>query len=190
MQFFNNKITFNKEILSHKRALFEIVLFSIVCFSMPFVLVHPQWLIGIIVNAVLFRIAITQKDWKHILPIVILPSLGAISSGLIFGEPILILFIFAPLIWLGNLSYILLNKIFILKKNLNSIISLISSSIVKFSILFLGALIAVYLFEFPSILLSAMGLIQVLTAVFGGILAISYQEIEDIFKKKDITFHK
>lgn len=177
-EYINKNIKLNKEILSYRRSLFEIIFFSIICFSIPFILINPQWAIGIIVNSILFRVAITQKSLKYVLPVVILPSLGAISSGIIFGTPILTLFIFAPLIWLGNFSYILFNKYFIFKKQLNSAVSLAISSLIKFSILFIGALIAVYLFNFPEILLNPMGLIQVLTAVFGGLLAISYQEVE------------
>ncbi|MCC7552466.1 hypothetical protein KO317_02260 [Candidatus Micrarchaeota archaeon] len=183
MEFCQN-INLSKNILSYKRSVFEIIFFSILCFTISFFLVHPQWAVGTVVNAILFRVAITQKGLKFLLPIVILPSLGAILSGLIFGTPVLNLFIFAPLIWLGNFLYILINKSFILKNRLNPVISLASASIVKGGILFMGALIAVYVFNFPNILLTAMGLIQVLTAVFGGLLAISYQEIENMFFKQ------
>ncbi len=183
MDFYKN-FNITKEIISYRRSIFEILFFSILCFTMPFFILHPQWAVGTIINAILFRVAITQKSLKFVLPVVILPSLGAISSGLMFGTPVLMLFMFAPLIWLGNFSYILINKIFILNKRLNSGISLLSASIIKGVILFLGALIAVYLFNFPNILLTTMGMIQVLTAVFGGLLAISYQEIENTIKAK------
>ncbi|MFA5382590.1 MAG: hypothetical protein WC356_05455 [Candidatus Micrarchaeia archaeon] len=180
--YFNEIINLNKGILSYKQLLFEILFFSILCIILPSVFVHPQWVVGTLVNAILFRVAITQKGWKFILPIVVLPSIGAIFSGIIFGTPILILFIFAPLIWLGNFSYILINKFCIFKKRLNLGVSLLLSSITKFIILFLSAFIAVYLFNFPDILLTTMGLIQILTAIFGGLLAVSYQELENIYK--------
>lgn len=184
MKFINQSINLNKDILSYRRTLFEIIFFSIICFTLPFVLVHPQWAIGTIVNAILFRVAITQKGWKYILPVVILPNLGVISAGIIFGAPSVMLFLFAPLIWIGNFSYILFNKYFILQRKINVGLGLAGASVIKFAILFTSALIAVFILGLPSVLLFPMGPLQIATALMGGTLAISYQEIEKRFLAK------
>ena len=182
MDFITQNINTYRDILSYRRALFEIVFFSILCFTMPFILTHPQWAIGTIVNAVLFRVAITQKGWKYTIPVIVLPNLGVITAGIIFGAPSIMLYIFAPLIWIGNFSYILFNKYFILQKRANIGLGLMGASLIKFIILFSSALIAVYIFNFPDVLLTTMGMLQIATALMGGTLAISYQKIEEIFK--------
>jgi hypothetical protein len=154
----------------YKRQFIETLIFSLIAFFLPTILAHPQWLIGIIVNFMLFRAAIHLKGLQ-LLPIIILPSLGVFTAGLIFGNLTNFLLYFIPFIWIGNALYIFTYKYLKLKKNLNFPISLTLSVILKVIIIFVPAVIAVYFLNFPKIFLTAMGLLQVITATIGGLAA-------------------
>lgn len=156
---------------------------SILSFFVPFGLGHPQWLVGTIVNACLFLTAIYLPK-KYFLPVAVLPSLGVLSRGLIFGPLTMFLVYFLPFIWLGNLILIaVFKKVFSGEKflkvknkafnfvNIKYILSLFSASAAKF--LFLLIIANVY-FSFsivPKVFLSSMGLNQLATALAGGLLS-------------------
>lgn len=141
---------------------------SFLSFSIPFSLGHPQWLVGTIVNACLFLAAVFLPR-KFILPLIIFPSLGVLSRGVIFGPLTMFLVYFLPLIWLANLALVLVfKKLF---ARLNYLPSAIFASVAKFLLLFAAA--NVY-FEFslvPKIFLQLMGMNQFLTALAGGIIS-------------------
>ena len=66
-------------------------------FLVPMIFSSPQWLIGTMVNALLF-IAALKLDFKKQLPIIILPSLGALAHGVLFGPLTVFLLYFLPFI--------------------------------------------------------------------------------------------
>jgi len=147
---------------------------SFLSFIVPFSLGHPQWLVGTIINASLFLAAIFLPK-KFFVPLIILPSLGVLGRGIIFGPFTSFLIYFLPFIWLGNLILILffkrLYKKFDKKLYLNYFLSVFCAAAVKF--LFLMAIANLY-FKFhlvPAVFLQAMGINQLLTALAGGIIA-------------------
>ncbi len=154
----------------YKYQIAETVILSLIAFFLPTFLAHPQWLIGIIVNFMLFRAAIHLKGFQ-LIPIIILPSLGVFTAGLIFGNLTNFLLYFIPFIWLGNFLYITSYKYFGLKKRKNIATSLTLSVIFKVLVIFIPAVIAIYFLNFPKVFLTAMGLMQVLTAAIGGLAA-------------------
>ncbi len=137
---------------------------SFLSFSIPFSLGHPQWLVGMIVNACLFLAAIFLPR-KFILPLIVFPSLGVLSRGIIFGPLTMFLVYFSPFIWLSNLVLISVFKKLFLR--LNYFFSAFFAATAKFLFLFIVA--NVY-FEFslvPQIFLQLMGINQFLTALAG-----------------------
>ena len=160
-------------IFSHKydyiKSNIELVIYSMVSFFVPFLLGHPQWLVGTIVNSSLVLAGLNYKNWK-ILPVVILPSLAVLSRGIIFGPFTIFLLYLIPSIWLGNfvLAY------FARKKTLGVALGIVT----KVVILFGSAFVMVKLSILPPIFLVSMGLLQVYTAVAGAIVALGINKIK------------
>lgn len=138
-------------------------------FLVPMIFSYPQWLIGTMVNTILF-IGALKLDFKKQLPIIILPSLGAFAHGVLFGPLTVFLLYFLPFIWLGNALLVR----FISFKLVNQwpfFYRAFTASILKFAVLFLAAYIYINLGLVPVVFLSSMGLIQLLTAIMGAITA-------------------
>ena len=148
---------------------------AVLSFFVPFTLGHPQWLVGTVVNACLFLGAIYLPK-RYYVPLAILPSLGVLTRGLIFGPFTLFLIYFLPFIWLGNLFLIIVfKKIFSGEAGdlvyLKFGLSVFSASVVKFLFLLLTANIYYGLHVVPKVFVYAMGLNQLATALAGGLLA-------------------
>jgi hypothetical protein len=141
---------------------FSITLLTILAISAPLLIKSPQILVGSIVNFVLI-FSVLRFGIKKTLPSVILPSLIAYSSNVLFGGATYFLLFFLPVIVLGNLVFVTLIK------NLKlSIFSVLISGICKTLVLFLFAYIFVNHFHLPSLFLSSMGYIQLITSAIGG----------------------
>ena len=139
---------------------------SIVAFFVPFSLGHSQWVVGTIVNASLFLTAIFLPK-KFYIPIAILPSLGLIARGIVFGPFTYFLVYFLPFILIANILLILVfKKLFKL-----GALGVIFSAGVKFLFLFLLANIYFNLHVVPNLFLKTMGLFQLYTALVGGVVA-------------------
>jgi len=141
---------------------------SCLSFIIPFSLGHPQFLVGTIVNAALFSSAILLPK-KFFWPVIILPSLGVLSRGLIFGPFTPFLIYFLPFIWLGNMGLI-----FVFKKTFTKVgfsTSVLISSLAKFCLLYISAQIFFSLKIVPNVFLVSMGFNQLLTTISGGIIA-------------------
>ncbi|MCX6720256.1 MAG: hypothetical protein NTW11_00360 [Candidatus Staskawiczbacteria bacterium] len=139
---------------------------SILSFFVPFAFGQPQWLVGTIVNACLFLSAIYLPK-KYYIPLIILPSLGVLARGAVFGPFTFFIIYFLPFIWLANLLLVL-----VFKKAISlGIFSVAISAFAKF--LFLIAIANIY-FSFnlaPKLFLQTMGLNQLITALAGGLIA-------------------
>jgi len=141
---------------------------SSLSFSTPFYLGHPQWLVGAIVNTCLFLAAIFLPK-KFVLPLIIFPSLGVLSRGIIFGPLTMFLVYFLPFIWLANLVLIsVFKKLFLY---LNYFSSVFLAATAKFLFLFMVANIYFELSLAPKIFLQLMGINQLLTALAGGAIS-------------------
>ena len=163
------------------------LIISLFSFVVPFLLGHPQWLVGTIVNASLFVAAIFLTE-KFFLPLSIFPSIAVLLRGIIFGPFTYFLIYFLPFIWLANLILIFVFKIIYnrLKNNvyfLKFFLSVFLSAFLKF--LFLSTISRIY-FNFhlvPAIFLQTMGINQFFTALSGGILAFFILSFYYAFKK-------
>jgi hypothetical protein len=144
----------------------EMILYSIIAFTFPFLLPHSQILLGSVVNTTLILSAFYLKG-KNVLPLIVLPSIGAALNGLIFGPFTFYLIYLLPFIWIGNALLIGGMKLLYIKLRLNYIFSSVISIIAKTSLLFISTYILFTLNIIPQTFLVAMGLIQVITAAIG-----------------------
>jgi hypothetical protein len=159
----------------------ELVVYSMVCFFVPFLLGHPQLLVGTVVNASLILAALNLKSYK-LLPIIMIPSLGVLTKGLIFGPFTIFLVYMIPFIWIGNTILVYCFKKFNLGLRMNKWFVLFIGSGLKVGFLFGIAYLLVKVGILPAVFLGAMGLLQVYTALLGGVLAFSVQGIKKRFK--------
>jgi hypothetical protein len=151
----------------------QMIFLSMIGFFLPFVLGHPQILIGVIVNALLI-IGATYLRGHKILPLILLPSLGVLTAGVIFGAYTMFLLYLIPFIWIGNVTYVYAYKhINFKKKNLkNNMLGVGIASILKAGFLFGITFLLIQLSVVPPIFLTAMGILQLTTALIGGVVAV------------------
>ena len=149
---------------------FEMVVYSVFSFLVPFFIGHPQIAVGIIVNAMLIVSALNLKGAK-LLPIIILPSIAMVSRGLLFGPFTIYLVYLLPFIWIGNTLIILCFKFFKLRLKKNYWFTLVLGAAFKSGFLFLAAFALYSLGIIPAVFLTAMGIMQLITALLGGTAA-------------------
>lgn len=142
---------------------------GLLAFSIPFFIAGPQLLTGTIVNLCLI-IGTIKLPFKRLIPLIVLPSIGAFLHGVIFGPLTFFLLYFLPFIWLGN--FVLITTFLKINKRLSLTLRIIISAGIKSLLLFLFANIFYQLHIVPSVFLNLMGLFQFITAVSGGILAL------------------
>lgn len=143
-------------------------------FFVPFFVQGPQFLTGTVVNTFLF-LFVSQFPSKKTFPIVVLPSVAAVLNGVLFGKFTIFLLYFLPFIWMGN--YILTKSFTYFSKKNSFFVSVLISSLLKFSVLFIIANIFTSMKIVPSAFLQSMGLIQLYTALIGGILALGISAV-------------
>lgn len=149
-------------------------------FLVPFLLGHNQLLVGSVVNAMLFSSAFFLRGRK-ILPLVLMPSLGAVAGGLLFGNLTVFLIYMVPFIWLGNLSLVFLVKLLNLRMKMNYWLGAVIASSAKALLLFSCAF-ALYSFGLvPALFLTAMGIMQLCTALAGSALAFPLKHVGKFF---------
>jgi hypothetical protein len=161
----------------------ELIILSLASFVIPLFFGHPQLLIGTIVNALLFKSALTSS-FKKTLPIILLPSIGALVGGVLFGGFTPFLLYFIPIIWISNALYVLTAKFTSQKMKQNYGGNVLIASLLKSGLLFASAIIMVTFFGVPSVFLTVMGLLQLYTALLGGTAALVYLKIEQSIKVK------
>jgi hypothetical protein len=151
----------------------EMAAYSILSFFVPFLLGHPQLLVGALVNAFLISAALNLKGYK-LLPVIMMPCLGVLTAGIIFGPLSMFLVYFIPFIWIGNSILVFAFKYFRLYRKYNYIVTLVLGTAMKSAFLFLSAVVLYSLGIVPVMFLTAMGLIQVTTALIGGAAAYGF----------------
>lgn len=157
-----------------QKELYEFVGYLFLIFLTPLVLGHlnglpNQIFVGSVVNFLLVMSAMYVSGWKNLF-VIILPSIGAYLSGVVFGVSSVFLLYFIPAIWLGNFVYIYLLKKLVVKEKRNFVIGVVYSSIAKAALLFLVAVVLVQFSVVPKPFLLAMGPLQLVTALSGGFL--------------------
>ena len=153
----------------------EMVVYSAVCFFIPFLLGQPQILVGTLVNAALVLAALNLRG-ARVLPVILLPSLGVLAAGLIFGPLTPFLLYMIPFIWIGNSVLVVAFKELRLAKKMKYWKVLLAGAAAKASFLFASAVALFSLGLVPVPLLTAMGVLQLQTALLGGLLAFVVQK--------------
>ncbi len=159
----------------------EMIIYSAVCFFVPFFIGHPQLLVGAVVNASLILSAMNLRSYR-LLPVIMLPSLAVLSRGIIFGPFTVFLLYMIPFIWIGNSLLVYAFKAFNITRNINKWITLLIGAFIKAAFLFATAFLFVKLGILPKLFLTTMGIFQFYTAILGGTLALGLQAV-----KKKIT---
>jgi len=155
-------------------------LFYITIFALPMITHGPQLLIGTAVNLFLFMGAKKLTE-KELVMLAILPSIGAIVNGALFGSLTNFLLYFTPAIWLSNF---LLMAVFKKTSKFPGIVRVMIASLIKAVLLYSVAL-ALFQFDYvPKIFLTAMGSFQLMTAVAGGFLALGANKLNLLDEKK------
>ena len=152
----------------------EMAAYSIIAFSLPFLLGHEQLLVGAVVNCALVLAALNLKG-ARLLPVIILPSIGAYLAGLIFGVASTALLYMIPFIWAGNAMLVLCIKYLMLDKKTNRAAALGIGATAKAVFLFLSAFALLSFAMVPAAFLTAMGIFQLATALLGGAAALGIQ---------------
>ena len=140
---------------------------SVLAFAIPFLVSGPQWLTGTLVNS--FLIIFVTRSKKNILPVVALPSIGALLHGMVFGPLTPFLFYFLPFIWIGN--YLLVKAFEKLSERTNFFGGVFISAFIKSLFLYFTAIFFFKLNIVPAFFLKTMGIIQFYTALIGGLFA-------------------
>ncbi|MCL5432632.1 MAG: hypothetical protein M1524_00760 [Patescibacteria group bacterium] len=144
-------------------------------FAIPVVLDHPQLLTGTFVNALLLLTAYFLP-FKTAYKIALLPSLSVLLKGVIFGPLTISLYYMIPFIWLGNILLMFVFKK-IISANRNYFFALLPAAIIKTSVLLIPAFILIKIKILPLIFLNAMGIVQLITALSGGVLVFILSKI-------------
>lgn len=159
----------------------EICIFSVIAFFMPFFIGNPQIVVGTVVNFFLISSALKIKDYR-ILPLVVAPSLGVLTRGMLFGPFTVFLIYMIPFIWIGNYILVLTFRKLKLSKKLNYWPTAIVGALLKSGFLFLSAFILFKLGVIPLIFLTTMGAVQFATAISGAFVAFGYEKVKTPLK--------
>ncbi len=134
-------------------------------FSIPFLIQGPQLLVGSLINFLLI-LSISEYKFKEIIPALILPSLSVYLHGLLFGGATNFLLYLIPFIAISNALYVLVYKY--IKTNY---LNIYYAAFLKAVFLFTCTYILFRIVGLPQALLSAMGIMQFMTGIIGGIVA-------------------
>ncbi len=154
--------------------------YGVLCFLLPFVLSHShqQLLVGTIVNTAVIMCAV-RLEWKHALPVILMPSLGVLAAGALFGNLTPFLLFLVPFIWVGNALLAFCFKHF--SKKSYWFRALLGAG-VKAVFLGAAALTLVFLSLVPTALLLPMSAVQFATALSGSVAAFIALKVFDLFK--------
>ena len=155
----------------------EMTILFTIALATPMLLRHPQMLVGIIINALLIKGAFSLKK-NQTLPLILLPSVGVVLGGLLFGELTKFVFYMIPAIWAGNA---ILVHIFQNRTEKNYFQTLVLGAVAKTTFLFSIAFIMYTLNIIPKPLLIAMGYMQFITVILAGVVVFSELNLEKWF---------
>ncbi len=153
-----------------KVAVRETVIVGVLAFLIPFVLEGPQLLVGSLVNAALVYAALNVSA-SRALPVVFMPSIAALSRGVLFGALTPFLAVMLPIIWAGNALLVYSIKA-LSARRVSFWISLPAAAVLKAGIIFVFASVMVQVDVLPPAMVSAMGLVQLWTALIGAAIAV------------------
>lgn len=142
-------------------------------FCIPLVFSASQLITGILVNALLF-LGAARLSKREVLPLVVFPSLGAISHGVLFGPYTPLLYYVLPFLWLGNYLLVWAYQHTI---SLPSLVRVALSAFLKFIFLVSIAYLFVQANILPAQFIVSLGIIQLGTAVCGGVVALGLMKV-------------
>lgn len=142
----------------------------VVAFAIPFFVSGPQWLTGTAVNCLLI-LAAARLPKRFVWPVIILPSVGALAHGALFGPFTSFLLFFVPFIWAGN--WLFTASFRRLEQSIPASLAIAAGALMKAAFLALSAFVFFKANLVPELFLTSMSLIQFFTALAGGILALT-----------------
>lgn len=140
-------------------------LFSLytVCILVPILVKEPQIVVGTLINIILL-IGIIRFPMKKIFPILFLPSLTSYTYGLLLGSATPFLLYLIPFITIANYIYIKLSS-----EIKNAHLSILIPPITKAVFLYTSAYILYMNIGLPKVLLTSMGIMQLITATIASV---------------------
>ena len=141
---------------------------ALILFILPLLPLN-QLVLGTVVNALLIKNAITCKT-KKVFILSLVPSLAAVTGGILFGGLTAQLLLVIPFIWAGNFAIMLLmRKLYAISKK-EFFYSALASATAKTALLFTSVLILFTQALVPLLFLTVFGLNQFITAACGAVL--------------------
>ncbi|MEK6958612.1 MAG: hypothetical protein AABW59_01060 [archaeon] len=144
----------------------KLSLYAVFLFATPLILSH-QLIVGVIVNAILIKAALNHKT-KKVFILALIPSLGAIASGLIFGASTTQLVYLLPFIWVGNIILMHLMRKLFMEGTVRYFSTSIIAALAKTFFLFFSAMILFTFGLIPQSFLAAFSIVQLATALAGA----------------------
>ena len=148
---------------------------------------NSQLIVGSVVNTALIMAAVNVKGWKNIVALVTVPSISALTSGLVLNISSIFTVYMIPAIWLGNFAIIYAIKYLYIKKNVNYVLSAGAGILAKVALIFGGFNLLTLLVTMPApvvtALTAAMGINQLITAIIGSALA--YGTVKLLYKNNE-----
>ncbi len=142
---------------------------------------HSQYFVGTIVNTVLITAAINVKGFKQIAGLITLPSISAISSGLIFKSASIFTVYMIPAIWAGNFLFVYLYRKLLVQNKVNYILSSIASILAKVAVIYLCFRLLALIINIPEPMFTAlnlsMGLNQLISATIASVIGFGISKI-------------
>ena len=160
-----NNFYFNQKYLKENKS---ILLAALVLFILPLFPLN-QLIVGIIVNAILIKFAISIQS-KKIYFLSIIPSLAVFLGGILFANITPQIALMLPFIWISNFVLMFLTKKLFVGRKKNYFVSTLISSIAKTLVLFTFAFVLFYFSLVTSLFLFMFGIMQLITAESGAVL--------------------
>lgn len=143
---------------------------------------NSQIIVGSIVNTALIITALNLKGWSKTVFVVTMPSVSTILSGYVFKSASPLMTYMIPAIWVGNFLLVFSYKYIVALKEKNyflgALVGIISKVIVIFGFFMILKAFGVFPEKVAVNLQKAMGLIQLITASIGSIIAFVIYKLE------------
>jgi hypothetical protein len=138
--------------------------FYLLSFLTPIVIAKPQMLVGSVINFLIVFCTL-KYGFRKTIPVLLLPSIAATSTGILFSGATLFLLYLMPFIMISNT---ILSGMVSYRRD---IVGIILGCILKVGFLFSITTILVNIIGLPSIFLTSMGIFQMYTALIGSTVA-------------------
>jgi len=152
--------------------------YAFALFAIPLLISWPQLLVGSMVNFILILAALHYKNYKTMLPLVILPSIAAVLHGVMFWPFSVFLVYMMPAIRIGN--FILTSTI---QHDTHMLKWILTGWLYKAVFLSIIASLLIYFWILPVIFLKAMGLFQLISVLIWWTVMIISKQLRTIYNK-------